>query len=406
MPISVDMDQNSSLDPNLDWANISGTRWEVVVVGAGPAGAMASLVSARLGLQTLLVDRSAFPRDKVCGGCLNGAALSELSTIGLEDLPLRLRGIHLTQFHLGAMGPEARIELPVGYAISRHEFDSALVREAIAAGVKFMPATYAADAGLGPESRQIKLRHKGQHVLIEACWIIAADGLAGGYSGSLPEVRVHQRGETYIGLSTESIMGSGYMSSTIHMACHARGYVGLVNHEREGLHIAAAISGRWLKACHSPHSAVAEILEANDWTVPNGLASARFHGSPRLRTTRRPVNVERVFLVGDAAGYIEPFTGEGMAWALRGGRAAAQCLPAAIAGIDSGRAAMGWDRTYQDLITTRQRWCALTTNLLRRPALTRLGVRLLGAAPRLATPMIRAINSPWEGSSVRPMPSQ
>lgn len=400
------MDQNSPLVPSLDWANISGTRWDAVVVGAGPAGAMAALVSARLGLQTLLVDRSAFPRDKVCGGCLNGAALSELSAVGLEDLPLRLRGVQLRQFHLGAMGPEARIELPVGYAISRHQFDSALVREAIAAGATFMPATHATDAGLGHESRQINLRHKGQHVLIEARWIVAADGLAGGYSGSLPEVSVHQWGEPYIGLSTESIMGSGYTGSAIHMACHSGGYVGLVNHEGEGLHIAAAVSGRWLKACHSPHAAVAKILEANHWTVPNGLASARFHGSPRLRSTRRPLNVERVFMVGDAAGYIEPFTGEGMAWALRGGRAAAQYLPAAIAQIDFGRNVMGWDRTYHELIATRQRWCGLTTNLLRRPALTRLGVRLLGAAPKLASPMIRAINSPWEGSLMRPVPSR
>jgi flavin-dependent dehydrogenase len=402
----MDMDQNSSLGPNLDWATLSGTRWDAIVVGAGPAGAMAALVSARLGLQTLLIDRSAFPRDKVCGGCLNVAALSELSAVGLEDLPFRLRGVHLRQFHLAAMGPEARIELPAGFAIFRHEFDSALVREAIAAGAKFMPATYAADAGLGPESRQINLRHKGQHVLIEARWIVAADGLGGGYSESLPEVRVHQWGEPYIGLSTESIIGPGYESSTIHMACHANGYVGLVKHEGEGLHVAAAMSGRWLKACHSPGAAVAKILEANNWTVPDGLASARFHGSPRLRSTRRPVNVERVFLVGDAAGYIEPFTGEGMAWALRGGREAAQYLPDAIAQTDFGMNVMGWDRTYHELIASRQRWCALTTNLLRRPALTRLGVRLLSAAPKLASPMIRAINSPWEGSSMRPVTSR
>jgi flavin-dependent dehydrogenase len=399
------MDEDSSIGPNLDWATISGTRWDAVVVGAGPAGAMAALVSARLGLQTLLVDRSAFPRDKVCGGCLNGAALSELSAVGLEGLPFRLRGVHLRQFHLGGMGPEARIELPAGFAISRRQFDSALVGEAVVAGAKFLPATYAADAGLRPACRQINLRHKGQNVTAEARWIVAADGLAGGYSGSLPEIRVHQRGEPYIGLSTESIIGSGYESSTIHMACHASGYVGLVNHEREGLHVAAAMSGRWLKACHSPGAAVAKILEANHWTVPNGLASARFHGSPRLRITRRPVNVERVFLVGDAAGYIEPFTGEGMAWALRGGRAAAQCLPDAIAQIDSGREVIGWDRTYHELIETRQRWCALTTNLLRQPALTRLGVRFMGAAPWLASPMIRAINSPWkEESSMQVFP--
>ena len=396
------MDEDCSLAPSLAWDQVDGSRWDVIVVGAGPAGSMAAIVSAGQGLRTLLVDRSTFPRDKVCGGCLNGAALAELSSVGLGDLPARLNGAPLTRFHLGAMGAEARVVLPVGVWISRIQFDAALVREAMAAGAAFLPGTLATDAGLGRDGRRVNLRHKDKTVLAEARWIVAADGLAGGYSGSLAELNVHQSGETYIGLAADTVMDAEYDTGIIHMACHAAGYAGLVCHEDGRLHIAAAISARWLKTCRTPGAAVARILEANDWPVPEALASIRFHGTPRLRTSRRPVAAARVFLVGDAAGYVEPFTGEGIAWALQGGHAAALRLPAAIAGSEYGKETSDWNRTYRELIGSRQRWCRLTTDLLRRPAWTRMGVRLLGVAPRLANPMLRAINQPGKGYPTLP----
>lgn len=397
------MDKDCLLGPSLAWDQVDGSRWDVIVVGAGPAGSMAAIVSARLGLRTLIVDRSNFPRDKVCGGCLNGAALAELAAVGLGDLPSRMNAPRLTQFHWGAMGAEARLDLPDGIWISRTQFDAALVREVMAAGAAFLPATLASDGGLGRNGRGVTLRRKDKTVLAAARWIVAADGLAGGYSASLSELRMHQSGEAYIGLAADTLMNADYETGTIHMACHADGYAGLVRHEDGRLHIAAAASTRWLKTCRSPGAAVARILEANDWPVPEGLASTRFHGTPRLRSSRRPVAAARVFLVGDAAGYVEPFTGEGIAWALKGGRAAALRLPAAIAGTECGKGASDWDRTYLELIGPRQRWCKLTTDLLRRPAWTRMGVRLLGVAPRLANPMIRAINQP--GKESPPLPA-
>jgi flavin-dependent dehydrogenase len=390
------MDENRPLGPSLPWTRINAGRWDVIVVGAGPAGAMAAIVSARQGLRTLLVDRGSFPRDKVCGGCLNGAALGELAAVGLGDLPSSLKGPRLRRFRLGVMGAEVRLDLPAGISVSRTQFDAALVREAMAAGAEFLPETLAADAGLLRDGRRVSLRRKDKSGLAEARWIVAADGLAGGYSGSLPELSVQQAGETYIGLAAETLIDTGYEAGTIHMACDAAGYAGLVSHEDGRLHIAAAASTRWLKTCRSPGAAVARILESNRWPVPRELASSRFQGTPRLRTRRRPVAAARVFLVGDAAGYVEPFTGEGMAWALGGGRAAALRLPAAIAGTEPGKEALDWDQTYRELIGSRQRWCRWSTDLLRRPAWTRMGVRLLAMAPGLANPMIRAINRPWE----------
>lgn len=390
------MDEKQPLGPSQSWRHENGMRWDVIVIGAGPAGAMAAIVSARQGLSTLLVDRSSFPRDKVCGGCLNGAALTELSAVGLGDLAKRLGGSRLEHFRLAATGAEANLELPIGVCVSRMEFDMALIQEAIASGVEFLPLSFATDAGLAPNGRRVHLHGAKKSALAEASWVIAADGLSGGYSKSLTEIGVHQPGDSYIGLANVSLLGAEYEAGIIHMATSSIGYAGLVNQKGSHLHIAAAISTRQLKKYHSPGAAIAQILESNHWPVPHGLTSSRFKGTPRLRTRRYPVTAARVFLVGDAAGYIEPFTGEGIAWALGGGRAAALRLPAAISHFQNKKENLNWDLAYRELIVSRQRWCRLSTHLLRHPTWTRIGVRLLALAPKLASPMIAAINRPWE----------
>src|SRR5207244_156620 len=67
--------------------------WDVIVVGAGPAGSLAALQLARRSLAVLLVDQAIFPRWKVCGSCLNLRALSTLAAVGLEDMPLSLGAV-------------------------------------------------------------------------------------------------------------------------------------------------------------------------------------------------------------------------------------------------------------------------------------------------------------------------
>src|SRR5580658_10826881 len=60
--------------------------WDVIVIGAGPAGSVTALELARLGCRVLLVDKASFPRSKVCGCCLNGAAIGTLHDLGLGNV--------------------------------------------------------------------------------------------------------------------------------------------------------------------------------------------------------------------------------------------------------------------------------------------------------------------------------
>lgn len=117
--------------------------WDVVIVGAGPAGAMAAHAAASRGARVLLVDKATFPRGKVCGCCINAAALATLERAGLGDVPLRCGAVKVDEVLLVARGRRATLALPVGVALSREALDAALIEEAVTAGVVFMPGVHA-----------------------------------------------------------------------------------------------------------------------------------------------------------------------------------------------------------------------------------------------------------------------
>jgi flavin-dependent dehydrogenase len=101
----------------------------------------------------------------------------------------------------------------------------------------------------------------------------------------------------------------------------------------------------------------------------------------------------RVFRVGDAAGYVEPFTGEGMAWALAGGSRLAAILAGAIVGGGDGeQAGRDWSEAYRREVSRRQLVCRSARLVLRTPWLTRSLVRVLSFSPDLARPLIRTIH--------------
>ncbi len=124
-------------------AEAARRTWDAVVVGAGPAGAMAAHELARRGCGVLLVDRATFPRWKVCGCCLNGHALATLRAAGLGELPAQGGAVPLNSIRLAAAGRIARVPLSSGVSLSRETFDAALVSAAIRAGTAFMPLTHA-----------------------------------------------------------------------------------------------------------------------------------------------------------------------------------------------------------------------------------------------------------------------
>lgn len=357
-------------------------HWDVVVVGAGPAGALSAYELARRGVRVLLVDKTSFPRRKVCGACLNGWARATLRRASLGELTAAQRAIPLTRVFVGTGARTACLPLTCWQALSRESLDAALVKEAVAVGAVFLPNTRAQLGDIGKGRREVLL---GGEERVLAGVVLVASGLG------------MAAGEWTAAAEPGSRIGAGavvetplpfYEPGTIYMACGPGGYVGSVRVEDGRLNVAAAFDLAFIRQQGGPGPAACALLGANGWPLPDGLGEAYWRGTPALTRRARRVTGERLFVVGDAAGYVEPFTGEGMAWALA---SAAAVAPLAARPWHKGLA-RHWEWTQRRLLARRQLICRAVAHLLRSPFLTQALVGVLARAPGLATPFLRHLD--------------
>ncbi|SMG38750.1 geranylgeranyl reductase family [Corynebacterium pollutisoli] len=173
---------------------------DVLVVGAGPAGAAAAIHAADTGLEVLLVDAATFPRDKTCGDGLTPRAIHSLARLGLADevtRDYRNKGLKLRGFggSVTAPWPEGHYGT-VGSAMPRTEFDHLVVRAAVARGATLWEdATATAVTREGRSIGEVTVRHGGVDKQVRARWILVADGVRSTFGKLLG--REWHRGEVY-----------------------------------------------------------------------------------------------------------------------------------------------------------------------------------------------------------------
>jgi flavin-dependent dehydrogenase len=141
---------------------------------------------------------------------------------------------------------------------------------------------------------------------------------------------------------------------------------------------------------------VGEILAGGAGIERRAVAGAAWRGTPALSRRPRRVAAPGLFVVGDAAGYAEPFTGEGMACALQGARA---LVPFALRGIErwEPELAAEWTRTLRDSVQRRLALATVTAWGLRRPFVATRVTSLLSVWPELAAVPIALANQPTRG---------
>lgn len=367
-------------------------RWEVLVVGAGPAGAMAAHQLARSGVKVMLLDRDQFPRGKVCGCCLNAAALDVLKRFGLPDPVKALGGAALRDFQIACGGRTATVPIPGGAAISRGRFDAALVTAAIDAGAAFLPGARAIGAMTACDGVSVAVATDSAQCSIFARVVIAADGLSGGFLRRSPGFEEGGADGARIGAgATFSCNDPAYSSGRIFMAAAAAGYAGLVRLENGALDVAAAFDPPFVRCCGGLAAAAERVIQRAGFPAVEGLREARWRGTAALTRHVCCVARDRIFVIGDSAGYVEPFTGEGMACALACGALIAPVVQRALSG-ECDVAEREWRSIYARQIAPRHRRCRMLTRWLRQPAVTAAAIAALQFWPALAGPLTRRMN--------------
>lgn len=364
--------------------------WEVVIIGAGVAGTLAALHLARAGVDVLLVDRARFPRYKVCGCCLSLRAWRLLAEAGLGEAVARAGALPLRDFQIHSKTNRALIPLPGGWVLSRERLDSILAEAACDAGATFINGVRAECDQIGPEGVRIRLINPLGSETVEAQSVICADGLQGSFlrSPQVAPARVSRRARVGAGCLVDDAPKT-YQPGTIYMACGAAGYAGAVLLEDQRLNIAAALDVDAVRA-HGPARAVGQLLASARLPVPGDIEQAAWKGTPAL-TRRRLPGPRRMFFVGDAAGYVEPITGEGIAWAIEGGKVVAEHVKRLLRGA-SGQEAQ-WNAAWRQIVGRHQWPCRVMSQILRHPRLVQGALGLVAVRPGLLNPLLRHINA-------------
>lgn len=370
------------------------SAWDIVVVGAGPAGSATAIRMARAGFSVMIVDSREFPRRKVCGGCLNQKSLQLLRDLVGDGSSIWKQAVELRAFRLLHQHKEFNFDTPEGYAVDRALLDDELVRVAQQAGAVFESGTRASlvplRANRGCESvRTLQLHARDRKWEVQAKVVVWAAGL-----GSRPNNQEFQneiRPSSRVGI--EAILSEfpdEYNDATIHMAVGREGYVGLTQICNNRLHIAAAVDRSALQAWGPAEITHRILTECGAVQIPFD-PETQWQGTQPLTTSAKVLATERVFLVGDAAGYVEPFTGEGIRWALQ---SSANLSPILVDAVHdwSAEHSERWQVTYRKSVAKEQILCRLICGGIKYASSRWLAHQVLKIHPKIAQRVIKRLN--------------
>jgi len=380
-------------------------RWDVVVVGAGPAGATTALLLARAGASVLLVDRARFPRDKACSEYLSPATTEILERLGGGILDAVESAAHAKLYGMKVVAPCGAAMCgrfrggprPYSFALPRTTFDTILLAAARRAGAHVCEATTVENLvwEKGAVAGVVARSCNGQRVTSNARIVVGADGLRSVVARRLGLIRSSPPRRVAFAAHVADVAG---MDGVGELHVSKRGYVGLGPVGDRVTTVALVV----------PLAAVRRSRgEGRDFRRDFFVELERFPGLAGRFDPRRLVRDVLVtgpfaqwsrtavapgggaVLVGDAADFFDPFTGQGIYAALRGAELVAQYLIPVLGRLDAAalapydrarRREFGGKWLLERLIGVGVGWPALTDRVVRR----------LAARPDLADLLVSA----------------
>ncbi len=386
--------------PHSAFRNPHSSAWDAIVVGAGPAGCTAATLLARQGLRVVLLEKSAALPAKVCGEYLSPGCLRILETTGALQ-PLRDAGarplfgmvIHTAAGRrLRAIYPGGG-DLPVyGLAIRRDQLDPMLLDLAIQAGADYTSNFQVSDLiWEGDRVVGVRGRYRGGITALRGRLIIGADGRNSVVARRLGAVRRHPwldkvalvgyvAGATRAGDVGEIFLGRDRYCILNPIAPDLTN-IGLVINRRE-FHGPADPTG-FLREAGTTLNGLRDRLARAQLVAPVRCLGPLAHYATRL-------TAPGALLVGDAAGFLDPFTGEGIHAALRSAELAAQhALPQLRSSSEGHPDVREYPAAWLRERRAKWRLCTLLQHAIRRPLLAEWLVSRLSRRPDL-TPLFMA----------------
>ncbi len=311
---------------------------DLLVVGAGPAGLATAMLAARAGLETVVADSRRRPIDKACGEGLMPGAVNALEDLGVTLQGRAFRGIRYLD---GRRSATAFFGSGNGLGVRRTELQQAMTDRAATLGVRFvdLKVTDVRQDGDGVTASGLRCRY-----------LAAADGLHSPIRRMLG-LEAPSGGAPRWGLRQHFRVAPWTRLVEVHWGTRSEAYVTPIGPDEVGV---AVLSGARMQLAEHLR-AFPQLLKQLADAEPTG--TVRGAGPLRQRTTRRVAG--RVLLVGDAAGYVDALTGEGIAVSL----ACARSLVSAVLQANP----QSYERAWRS-DSRRYRWITHTLLAARRIA--------------------------------------
>jgi len=379
--------------------------FDAVIVGGGPAGSTTAIELAKQGWDILLLERGGRYRDKTCGHCLNPRAIDMLGCIGLRDLEGENAPPATSRFRMhSADGRSSTVELDrPGRLVERHRFDQLLRDTAASHGIEVRHETSAIGFDFDGDGASVRVRSQNVIHNVRTGLVVGADGLGSAVARASGLTDGGRQGRK-LGFSFDwrSPRAGLLDAEAIHMYLDSDGgYLGVVRHADHTIHMAGLIQPKrgssdsaqarhpveWVRSLAKRRHELRD-LSLDDCDHQTML---RFCAAGPMPWRTSAVAGSRIALVGDAAGYVEPFTGEGMTWAIHSALTLSSCLRDVSPGSWSTALADRYQRAWQAAIGSRQRVCRGLALALERPRVARFMIRVGDRFPRLTGAIVRQV---------------
>ncbi len=306
-------------------------HYDVIIIGAGPAGSAAAAALARAGRSVLVLEKAAHPRHKSCGGGLSARLLPYLDADLKEIVE---RDVRKVVFLLRRKEVSGSSTEPVAYLVCRDRFDAYLAEKARKAGAEILENCPMRDWREIPQGVEVQSR-RGRDT---ASFLIGADGATSRVARKLhPDWKKHLA----FALEAEVPLRNTEEAVWIDLAV-PRGY-GWIFPKKNG----AAVGVADFKAkVQNPQALYSDFLGRHPLSFEESSIPPNGCTIPIYRRSSHPLVKGRVFLVGDAGGLVDPLFGEGIFYAVRSGQMAAEAIVAAFAGREG---VASYDRAVREV---------------------------------------------------------